>query len=201
MINHAKAVVCSTQNSLIVVDMPYGTYEFSKENAYENARQIIDSTGADAVKLEGGIEIVNNIKFLIKKKINVMGHIGMLPQKIGKIENPKVYGKKDSEKKKINHDLQVLESSGVFAIVIEATSSKVVNEALKNIKIPTIGIGASNKCRGQILVTEDLLGLTTFNAKFLKKFTNLSKKISIALEEYSAEIKSGKFPGKNNMYK
>lgn len=201
MINHAKAVVRSTQNSLIVVDMPYGTYEFSREKAYDNAKQIIDSTGADAVKVEGGIEIINNIKFLIKKRINVMGHIGMLPQKMGKMETPKIYGKKDSEKKKINYDLQVLESSGVFAIVIEATSSKVVDEALKNIKIPTIGIGASNKCRGQILVTEDLLGLTTFNAKFLKKFTNLSKKINTALKKYSKEIKSGQFPDKTNMYK
>ena len=100
MINHAKAVVRSTQNSLIVVDMPYGTYEFSREKAYDNAKQIIDSTGADAVKVEGGIEIINNIKFLIKKRINVMGHIGMLPQKMGKMETPKIYGKKDSEKKK-----------------------------------------------------------------------------------------------------
>ncbi len=200
MINHAKAVVNSTKNAFIVVDMPFGTYESSKYKAYENVMKIIDLTGANAVKLEGGIEIINTINYLTNKNINVMGHIGMLPQKLKKKENIKIYGKTKQEKINFSRDIKALTNSGVFAIVIEATYASLVNQSIKDIKIPIIGIGASNMCRGQILVTEDLIGLTNFNAKFLKKFANLSKEINLALRRYSKEVKSGQFPTKKNMY-
>ena len=200
MINHGKAVVKATKKSLIVVDMPYGTYELSKYEAYENASKIIDLTGANAVKLEGGIEIIKTIDYLIKKKINVMGHVGMLPQKLEENKTIKVYGKTQNEKIKLRKDIIALEKAGVFSIVIEATFLQVVNYVIQNIQIPIIGIGASNKCQGQILVTEDMIGMTNFNAKFLKKYSNLSKIIRDAIKEYSSHIRSGKFPSKKNMY-
>ena len=200
MINHGKAVVKATKKSLIVVDMPYGTYELSKYEAYENASKIIDLTGANAVKLEGGIEIIKTIDYLIKKKINVMGHVGMLPQKLEENKTIKVYGKTQNEKIKLRKDIIALEKAGVFSIVIEATFLQVVNHVIQNIQIPIIGIGASNKCQGQILVTEDMIGMTNFNAKFLKKYSNLSKIIRDAIKEYSSHIRSGKFPSKKNMY-
>ena len=200
MINHGKAVVKATKKSLIVVDMPYGTYELSKYEAYENASKIIDLTGANAVKLEGGIEIIKTIDYLIKKKINVMGHVGMLPQKLEENKTIKVYGKTQNVKIKLRKDIIALEKAGVFSIVIEATFLQVVNHVIQNIQIPIIGIGASNKCQGQILVTEDMIGMTNFNAKFLKKYSNLSKIIRDAIKEYSSHIRSGKFPSKKNMY-
>ncbi|MBK93031.1 MAG: 3-methyl-2-oxobutanoate hydroxymethyltransferase [Rickettsiales bacterium] len=200
MINHGKAVVKATKKSLIVVDMPYGTYELSKYKAYENASKIIDLTGANAVKLEGGIEIIKTIEYLIKKKINIMGHVGMLPQKLQENKTIRVYGKTQNEKIKIRKDIIALEKAGVFSIVIEATFLQVVNHAIQNIQIPIIGIGASNQCQGQILVTEDMIGMTNFNAKFLKKYSNLSKIIRHAIKEYSSQIRSGKFPSKKNMY-
>ena len=200
MINHGKAVVKATKKSLIVVDMPYGTYELSKYEAYENASKIIDLTGANAVKLEGGIEIIKTIDYLIKKKINVMGHVGMLPQKLEENKTIKVYGKTQNEKIKLRKDIIALEKAGVFSIVIEATFLQVVNHVIQNIQIPIIGIGASNKCQGQILVTEDMIGMTNFNAKFLKKYSNLSNIIRDAIKEYSSHIRSGKFPSKKNMY-
>ena len=200
MINHGKAVVKATKQALIVVDMPYGTYELSKHKAYENASKIIDLTGANAVKLEGGIEIIKTIDYLIKKKINIMGHVGMLPQRLEENKTIRVYGKTQKEKIKIRKDIIALEKAGVFSIVIEATYLQVVNHAIQNTKIPIIGIGASNKCHGQILVTEDMIGMTNFNAKFLKKYSKLSKIIRHAIREYSSQIRSGKFPSKKNLY-
>ena len=129
-----------------------------------------------------------------------MGHVGMLPQKLEENKTIKVYGKTQNEKIKLRKDIIALEKAGVFSIVIEATFLQVVNHVIQNIQIPIIGIGASNKCQGQILVTEDMIGMTNFNAKFLKKYSNLSKNIRDAIKEYSSQIRSGKFPSKKNMY-
>ena len=199
IVQHAKAVVAQTKNSMVVVDMPYGTYERDARLAYKNAKKIILETGADAVKLEGGENFFDIITFLIKKKINVMGHIGLLPQQ----HNGKypVYGRKKNEEKKILNDLSSLQKAGVFAIVVECTVESVVKKIMQNSNIPIIGIGATSDCDGQVLVAEDLLGLTDFNAKFLKKYSNLDMIISRAFEKFSSDVKKRKYPQKKNYYK
>ena len=184
---------------MVVVDMPYGTYERDTKLAYKNAKKIISETGADAVKLEGGEKIFDIITFLIKKKINVMGHIGLLPQQ----HNGKypVYGRKKNEEKKILNDLSSLERAGVFSVVVECTIESVVKKLMKNSNIPIIGIGATSDCDGQVLVAEDLLGLTNFDAKFLKKYSNLAMIVSKAFQKFSSDVVKRKYPQKKNYYK
>ena len=199
MINHAKAVVNSVKNSIVVVDMPYGSYEDSKFLALKNAKRIIEMSGADAVKVEGGKEVAETIKYLTENNIKVMGHLGMLPQQIkGK---PSVYGRKILEKYKILEDLKSIEDSGVFAVVVECTLESVVRNLLEINKVPIIGIGASKMCDGQILVTEDILGMTTFKSKFLKKYMNFNDKAKLALLKYYKDVKNGKYPTKKYCYK
>ena len=199
ILQHAKAVVAQTKNSMVVVDMPYGTYERDARLAYKNAKRIILETGADAVKLEGGENFFNIITFLIKKKINVMGHIGLLPQQ----HNGKypVYGRKKNEKKRILNDLSSLEKAGVFSVVVECTIESVVKKLMENSNIPIIGIGATSDCEGQVLVSEDLLGLTNFDAKFLKKYSNLRAVVSRAFQKFSLDVVKRKYPQKKNYYK
>ena len=186
LINHAKAVVSCTKNSLIVVDMPYGTYEKDPEHAYYNAKKIIQLTGADAVKLEGGEKIFSNCKISHKKKINVMGHIGMLPQSTkGKYL---IFGRKKREESQVLKDLTLLERAGVFSVVVECTVEQVVKKIVGIAKVPIIGIGATAQCHGQILVSEDLVGLTDFEPKFLKKYANIKMHISSAFQKFSDDV-------------
>lgn len=199
IIQHAKAVSRATKNAMLVVDMPFGTYEKNINIAYKNAEKIINETGADAVKIEGGQKIANTVEFLVRKGITVFGHIGMLPQSFnGKY---KVYGKSDSQKKQIIKDLKCLEGSGVFSIVIECTIEKLAKKVCDISNVPIIGIGASKSCDGQILVTEDLLGLTDFNSKFLKKYVNLQHIIDRSLNNFSKDVKEKSFPSRKNFYK
>ena len=201
MINHAKAVCRSTSRANVIVDMPFGTYEHSRIKAYNNAKKIIERTGACGVKLEGGEKIAPTIEYLVNRGIEVMGHIGMLPQSAKNFKDYKVYGKQEWEMKQILKDIISLEKSGVFAVVIEATTEPLSKRVSKTVNIPTIGIGASCQCSGQILVTEDLIGLTTFEAKFVKKYCNLRKEIINALEKFKTEVKKKKFPSKKFCYK
>ena len=199
MIEHAKAVVKSTKKALIVVDMPFGTYEKDERLALKNAKKIILETGADAVKLEGGEKISSTINYLTKKGILVVGHIGMLPQSCnGKY---KVYGKSNYQKKQIMKDLKLLEDSGVFLIVLECIIEKLAQKIIRKANIPIIGIGASKDCHGQILVVEDLLGLTDFESKFLKKYVNLKTIIADSLSKYSKDVKEKKYPKLKHLYK
>ena len=198
MIRHAKCVVENTKKSIIVVDMPYGSYESSKHDALENAKKIISSTGAMAVKLEGGERISETISFLTENKIKVMGHLGLLPQTLyGK---PKVYGKNENEKKKIFEDLRSLERSGVFSVVIECTVKSLVDNLINSTQIPLIGIGASEKCRGQIIVTEDILGMTNFSSKFSKKYFDFLKKAQKPIELFVKDVKNKRYPKKTQCY-
>ena len=196
---HAKAVVKQVKKAMVVVDMPYGTYERDSKSAYKNAKKILSATGADAVKLEGGEKFFDIITFLVKKKINVMGHIGLLPQQ----HNGKypVYGRKKNEEKKILNDLSSLERAGVFSVVVECTIESVVKKLMKNSNIPIIGIGATSDCDGQVLVAEDLLGLTNFDAKFLKKYSDLAMIVSKAFQKFSLDVVKRKYPQKKNYYK
>ena len=199
MIQHAKAVVKKTKKALVVVDMPFGTYEKNKIVAYKNACKIISETGADGVKLEGGEKISSIVKHLTQKGILVVGHIGMLPQSFeGKY---KVYGKNENQKKQIMKDLTLLQESGVFLIVLECIVEKLAKKIIEKSKIPIIGIGASKYCHGQILVVEDLLGLTDFDSKFLKKYANLKKIISDSFSKFTEEVKTKKYPKNKHLYK
>lgn len=200
MINHAKAVVKSTKNALIVVDLPYEAYNESKKKAYENTLKIINQSGANAVKLEGGEEKSDLVRYFVNNGIKVMGHVGMLPQSINSCNNYKIYGKTKSEKVQLKKDVMALESAGVFAIVIEATVESVASRITKLVKIPCIGIGASLECRGQILVTEDLIGLTDFKAKFIKNFCKVSENISLAVNKFTKQVENREFPKKRNTY-
>ena len=199
MIRHAKSVRVGVKKALMVVDMPYGTCK-NPLLAKKNALRIIKETKCDAVKLEGGKEIKHIIQYLIKNKINVMGHIGLLPQKVQSKKDYKIKGINLAEKNKILNDLKNIQETGVFAIVLEAVKNETAKEVMKLSKVPIIGIGASKKCDGQILVLEDMLGMFKKVPKFVKKYSNLRGYIKKAVKEYAKDIKNKKFPTKNNIY-
>ena len=181
----------------MVVDMPYQTYR-NKTEALKNAKKIIRETKCDAIKLEGGIKIVSIIKHLIKNKIYVMGHLGILPQSVkGKF---KVKGKNLREQTQLLKDARAIEQAGVFSMVLEGIKSDIAKKITLSIKTPTIGIGASHHCDGQVLVTDDLLGLTNTNIKFVKKYTNLGKFIQSAVKKYRKDVISKNFPTKRYSY-
>ena len=199
MIRHAKSVRSGVKKALMVVDMPYGTCK-NPLLAKKNALRIVKETKCDAVKLEGGKEIKQIIKCLIKNKINVMGHIGLLPQKVQSKKNYKIKGINSAEKNQILNDLKNIQETGVFAIVLEAVTNETAKEVMKLSKVPIIGIGASKKCDGQILVLEDMLGMFKKVPKFVKKYSNLRGYIKKAVKDYAKDIKNKKFPTKNNIY-
>ena len=197
MINHSKSVRLGVKKSLMVVDMPYKTYN-TKSSALRNAKKIIKETKCDAVKLEGGKKIINQIKYLIKNKVPVMGHLGLLPQTAkGKFRSK---GKTDLEKKELINDALALQSNGVFAIVLECIKTSTSKKITQALKIPTIGIGSSVNCDGQVLVTDDLLGLNNTKIKFVKKFVNLKKYINLGLKKFSSQVRSRKYPSKEHSY-
>jgi 3-methyl-2-oxobutanoate hydroxymethyltransferase len=197
MILHCKAVKNFAKKSLVVFDMPYKTYE-NKFTAYKNAREVINLTKCDAVKLEGGKKIINIIKYLTKKGIPVMGHIGLLPQTSA---NFKVKGKNFFQRTQIYEDAIALSDSGVFAIVLECVVEDLAKRITKNVSVPTIGIGASKYCDGQILVIDDLLGLSDFYPKFVKQYSNLKKVIEKSVKNYVKDVRLRKFPFNKNVYK
>ena len=197
MINHSKSVRLGVKKSLMVVDMPFKTFT-SKNIALKNAKKIIKETKCDAVKLEGGKKIIKQIKFLIKNKIPVMGHLGLLPQSVkGKFRSK---GKTTREINQLMSDALLLQKSGVFAIVLECVKTPIAKQITNDLKIPTIGIGSSVHCDGQVLVTDDLIGLNQTNIKFVKKFLNVKKYINSGLRKFALEVKSKKYPTKKHSY-
>jgi 3-methyl-2-oxobutanoate hydroxymethyltransferase len=196
MIEHSKSVRMGVKKALMVVDMPHNTYRNPKE-ALKNAKKIISKTKCDAVKLEGGKKIYNSIQTLVKNKIPVMGHLGLLPQSD---KTFKFKGKKKSERENILKDAKLLERAGVFSIVLECVETSLAKHVTKQINIPTIGIGASNNCDGQILVFDDLIGLNPINARFVKKYANIQKQIKNAVSNYSKEVRKAQFPAKKYSY-
>ena len=197
MILHGRAVKNTTKRSLVVFDMPYKTYS-NKFIAYKNVKKVMKSTKCDAVKLEGGRKIVNIIKYLTKKGIPVMGHIGLLPQssKVFKLK-----GKNLIQKKQILQDAMALSNSGVFAIVIECVVESLAKKITDSVSVPTIGIGASKYCDGQILVTDDMIGLSNFRPRFVKKYSNIKKIIERSVKNYCNDVKHRRFPFSQNVYK
>ncbi len=197
MIDHSRSVRLGVKQSLMVVDMPYNTYN-SNNSAFQNAKKILKKTKCDAVKLEGGKKIINQIKYLIKKKIPVMGHLGLLPQTAkGKFKSK---GKSTRETKQLIKDALLLQSNGVFAIVLECVKASTAKKITQSLKIPTIGIGSSVYCDGQVLVTDDLIGLNNTKIKFVKKFINIKKYINLGLKKFSNEVRSKKYPTKKYSY-
>ena len=196
MIEHSKSVRIGIKKSLMVVDMPHNTYRNPKE-ALQNAKKIIIKTKCDAVKLEGGKKIYNIVKALNKNNIPVMGHLGLLPQSD---KTFKFKGKKISERKKILNDAKLLEDAGVFSIVLECVETSLAKKITNEINIPTIGIGASNNCDGQILVLDDLIGLNPIDVRFVKKYANIRKEITKAVSSYSRDVRKKKFPLKKHSY-
>ena len=197
MINHSKSVRLGVKKKLMVVDMPYKTYD-TNVLALKNAKKIIKETKCDAVKLEGGKKIIKQIKFLIKNNIPVMGHLGLLPQSTkGKFKSK---GKTANEKKQLIDDAMLLQKNGVFAIVLECVTTPLAKKITQKLNIPTIGIGSSVYCDGQVLVTDDLLGMNSTKIKFVKKFLNLRKFISIGLNKFTSGVKSKKCPSKKYSY-
>ena len=197
MIEHSKSARLGIKNSLMVVDMPYRTYR-NKKIALKNAKRIIKETKCDAVKLEGGSSILKIIEYLIKNKIAVMGHLGILPQSVnGKF---KFKGKKIKERNKIFNDAKLLQDKGVFSIVLECVETTLAKQITKSLKIPTIGIGSSHHCDGQVLVLDDLIGLNETKIKFVKKFGNIKKNIRKAVNKFKKEVLCKKYTTKKYSY-
>ena len=197
MILHCKTVKNFTKKSLLVFDMPYKTYE-NKFIAYKNASKVMKLTKCDAIKLEGGKKIVNIIKYLTKKGIPVMGHVGLLPQTAS---NFKVRGKNFVQRKKIFDDAKAISNSGVFAMVLECVVEDLAKQITNKVSVPTIGIGASKYCDGQILVIDDMLGLSDYYPRFVKQYSNLRKIIEKSVKNYVQDVKLRKFPSNKNVYK
>ena len=197
MIDHSKSVRQGVKKSLMVVDMPFNTYK-SKNLALKNAKKIIRETKCDAVKLEGGKNIIEQVKYLIKNKIPVMGHLGLLPQtNKGQFKSK---GKTNSEKKKLINDSLLLQKYGVFSIVLECIKTSTAKQITQKLKIPTIGIGSSIYCDGQVLATDDLIGLNDTKIKFVKKFVNIKKYLSFGIKRFASEVRSKKYPLKKHSY-
>jgi 3-methyl-2-oxobutanoate hydroxymethyltransferase len=190
MINHSKSVRIGVKKSLMVVDMPYNTYRNSKE-ALKNVKLVMKKTKCDGVKLEGGKKIIPIVKNLTKNKIPVMGHVGILPQTDKKFT---FKGRKKKEIIRILNDTKLLENAGVFSVVLECVETKLSKQITKNIKIPTIGIGSSSNCDGQVLVIDDLIGMSDSKFKFVKKYVDLSRIINSAVKKYKNEVKNKQFP-------
>jgi 3-methyl-2-oxobutanoate hydroxymethyltransferase len=201
MIRHGKAVAKTAQRAVVVVDMPFGTYEKDKEKALQNARQIMMETGCDAVKMEGGKAISEIMQYLTENDIPVMGHIGLLPQSVNTPKDYKVQGRDVESAKQIMEDIRAIEKAGAFAVVIEAVPEPLAAALTAAVNIPTIGIGASNVCDGQILVTEDMLGYSTGRVpKFVREYATLSLCAGDAISHYAKDVRSRAFPSKEYTY-
>ncbi len=197
MISHSRSVRLGVKKSLMVVDMPFNTYRNPKE-ALKNAKLVMKKTKCDAVKLEGGKKILSIVKKLVKNKIPVMGHLGILPQTDKKFT---FKGKKSFERNRILKEAQLLESAGIFSIVLECIEIQLSKVITKKLSIPTIGIGSSANCDGQVLVIDDLIGLSENKFKFVKRYINIIKVINEAVKKYRSEVLKKKFPKSKHSFK
>ncbi len=194
MIMHAQAVVRGSSQALVVVDMPFGSYEESPAVAFRNAARVLKETGCGAIKLEGGVHMAETIEYLTSRGIPVMSHIGLTPQAVNQIGSFKPQGRHRSEWAPFEQDAKAVAEAGAFAVVLEALAELLAARITKQISIPTIGIGASAECDGQILVLEDMLGLSPRVPKFVKEYAQLGGAIEGAVKAYSAEVRSRSFP-------
>lgn len=201
MIYHASSVVRAIERSLVVVDLPFGTYQSDSKEALRSAIRIMKESGGHAVKLEGGKEIKDSIKKILNAGIPVMGHLGLTPQSIYKFGTYSVRAKEEEEAEKLLKDAKLLERLGCFAIVLEKIPSKLAEKVAEELCIPVIGIGAGNGADGQVLVLHDMLGMTyEFNPRFLRRYMNLFESMTNAIEQYISDVKSSEFPNNEEQY-
>jgi 3-methyl-2-oxobutanoate hydroxymethyltransferase len=200
MILQGHAVMRGSQRALVVVDMPFGSYEQSKEQAFASCARVLKETLCGAVKLEGGRRMAETIAFLVERGVPVMGHVGLTPQSINTIGSFRAQGRDEDDWAPIEADAKAVAEAGAFAVVIEAVAEPLGRRITEQVAIPTIGIGASAACDGQILVLEDMLGLSPRVPKFVKRYGQLGPGIEAAISEYAKEVRSRAFPGPEHVY-
>ncbi|WP_298363909.1 3-methyl-2-oxobutanoate hydroxymethyltransferase [uncultured Bradyrhizobium sp.] len=200
MILQGRAVMRGSQQALVVVDMPFGSYEGSKEQAFQSAVRIMKETLCGAVKLEGGARMAETVAFLSERGIPVMGHIGLTPQSINTLGSFRAQGREEETWAPIENDAKAIAEAGAFSIVVEAVAEPLARKITQSITVPTIGIGASAACDGQVLVLEDMLGLSPRAPKFVRRYGNLGPAIEEAIAGYARDVKSRAFPGPEHVY-
>lgn len=200
MIMHGQAVMRTAKRAMVVVDMPFGSYEGAPETAYDNAARIMKETGAQAVKVESGPTVVATIEYLVKRGIPVMGHVGLRPQAVLVDGGFKAKGKAGEERARILEEAKATAAAGAFAVVVEGVAEGLAREITDAIAVPTIGIGASAGCDGQILVTDDMLGLFDWTPKFVRRYGDLRARIGEAVAGYADDVRARRFPGPAEIY-
>ena len=201
MIYHASAVVRAVNRALVVCDMPFGSYQVNAAEGVTNAIRIMKESGCDALKLEGGVEIIDTVKRILDAGIPVMGHLGLTPQSINKFGTYAVRAKEEAEAEKLISDAKLLAETGCFSVVLEKVPAQLAARVTSEIPVPTIGIGAGNGCDGQVLVVADMLGMTQgFSPRFLRRYANLNEVITDAVGHYVTDVKSGDFPNESESY-
>src|SRR5215468_5952271 len=200
MILQGHAVMRGSKHALVVVDLPFGSYEVSKEQAFTTAARVLKETGCGAVKLEGGVRMAETIRFLAERGVPVMGHVGLTPQSVNALGGFRAQGRDEADWAPIEADARAVVQAGAFSVVLEALAEPLAAQITREIAIPTIGIGASPACDGQVLVLEDMLGLSPWVPKFVKRYTTLGPAIEAAVAAYAAEVRSRRFPGPEHVY-
>jgi 3-methyl-2-oxobutanoate hydroxymethyltransferase len=200
MILQGHAVMRGSKRSLVVIDMPFGSYEASKEQAFRAAARVLKETGCGAIKMEGGRRLAETMRFLVDRGVPVMAHIGMTPQSINTLGSFRALGREEADWAPFEDDARAVAEAGAFSVVVEAVAEPLARRITEISPIPTIGIGASAHCDGQVLVLEDMLGLSSWVPKFVKKYTELGPSIGKAVEDYAAEVRSRQFPAAQHVY-
>ena len=201
MIAHGAAVVRASSQALVIVDLPFGSYQASAEQAFRTAARIVAETGCTAVKLEGGAEMAETVRFLAERGVPVMGHVGLMPQSVNAAGGFKVQGRDRQQAERVSADAVAIAEAGAFSLVIEGTIEPVARAITASISIPTIGIGASPMCDGQILVTDDVLGLfTRFKPRFVRRYAELAPLITAAAAAYAEDVRARRFPGPEHCF-
>jgi 3-methyl-2-oxobutanoate hydroxymethyltransferase len=200
MILHGRAVMRGSTRALVVVDMPFGSYEAGPQMAHASAVRVMQETGCQAIKVESGKGIADTIAFLAERGIPVMGHVGLRPQAVNVDGGFKAKGRLESERETVIAEAQAADRAGAFAIVIEGVSRDLADEITREVRVPTIGIGASPDCDGQVLVLDDMLGLFDWTPKFVRRYANLRETVTRAVSSYAADVRAGRFPDKAEIY-
>ena len=200
MILHGQAVVRGSKRAMVVVDMPFGAYEGAPETAYANAVRVMKETGAQAVKVEAGVTVAQTVDYLVKRGVPVMGHVGLRPQAVLVDGRFRAKGREADERARILEDAKATAAAGAFAVVVEGVAEGLAREITEAIDVPTIGIGASAGCDGQILVTDDMLGLFDWTPKFVRRYGDLRADIDRAVAAYADDVRTRRFPGPSEVY-
>jgi 3-methyl-2-oxobutanoate hydroxymethyltransferase len=201
MILHGQAVVRATSHALVVVDLPFGTFEASPEQAYASSVRVMKETGCQAVKIEAGEALAGTVAFLVQRGVPVMGHVGLRPQAVHIDGGFKAKGRTDDERARVIAEARAVAEAGCFAIVLEGVAEGLAGEITRSVHVPTIGIGASPDCDGQILVTDDMLGVFEWTPKFVRRYADLRTAITQAASQYAADVRAATFPGDAEVYR